>query len=296
MTAIDFPDSPTVGQLFTVGDVTWEWTGSVWQGLGTPTPGPEGPGVAAGGTAGQLLAKVDSTDYNTAWVTQEGYRIAQTLYYTSSGTFTKATYPWLRAIRVKCQGAGGGGGGARLSTGSDVSAGGGGAGGGCAESFITNIAGLDASVTVTRGGGGAGGSGDAAGSAGGNSSFGDAVIGNGGGGGARVSRVALMQSVDGGNGGGGTGDVVFVGSGAGAGLACFISGQTNSGSTGVTGGNGGGSFLGGGARSRSSAGGGAGGGLYGGGGSGACANIFNTTVDFAGGNGANGIVIVELYA
>jgi len=75
MTAIDFPDSPTVGQLFTVGDVTWEWTGSVWQGLGTPTPGPEGPGVAAGGTAGQLLAKVDSTDYNTQWSTSDGVRV-----------------------------------------------------------------------------------------------------------------------------------------------------------------------------------------------------------------------------
>ena len=35
MAAIDFPNSPTVGQLFTVGDVTWEWTGAVWQGLGT---------------------------------------------------------------------------------------------------------------------------------------------------------------------------------------------------------------------------------------------------------------------
>jgi hypothetical protein len=33
MAAIDFPNSPTTGQLFTVGDITWEWTGSVWQGL-----------------------------------------------------------------------------------------------------------------------------------------------------------------------------------------------------------------------------------------------------------------------
>jgi hypothetical protein len=44
MAAIDFPNSPTVGQQFTVGDVTWEWTGTVWQGLGVvvepidPTP------------------------------------------------------------------------------------------------------------------------------------------------------------------------------------------------------------------------------------------------------------------
>lgn len=30
--------------------------------------GPRGPGVAAGGTAGQLLSKIDATDYNTEWV------------------------------------------------------------------------------------------------------------------------------------------------------------------------------------------------------------------------------------
>jgi hypothetical protein len=55
--------------------------------------------------------------YNsTAWVTvanagTASYNLVQTLYYTSSGTFTKASYPWLRAIKVKVQGAGGGGGG-----------------------------------------------------------------------------------------------------------------------------------------------------------------------------------------
>ena len=31
--------------------------------------GPAGQGVAAGGTAGQILAKVDATDYNTHWIT-----------------------------------------------------------------------------------------------------------------------------------------------------------------------------------------------------------------------------------
>ena len=30
--------------------------------------GPAGPGVAAGGKAGQILSKVDSTDYNTQWI------------------------------------------------------------------------------------------------------------------------------------------------------------------------------------------------------------------------------------
>ena len=48
MTAINFPDSPTVGQLFTVGDITWEWTGTVWQGLGTAVAGPTGPAGANG--------------------------------------------------------------------------------------------------------------------------------------------------------------------------------------------------------------------------------------------------------
>lgn len=43
MAAIDFPNSPTTGQLFTVGDITWEWTGTVWQGLGTAVAGPAGP-------------------------------------------------------------------------------------------------------------------------------------------------------------------------------------------------------------------------------------------------------------
>lgn len=34
--------------------------------------GTDGVGVPAGGTAGQILAKVDSTDYNTEWVTPSG--------------------------------------------------------------------------------------------------------------------------------------------------------------------------------------------------------------------------------
>ena len=38
MTAINFPDSPTVGDLFTVGNVTWKWSGTVWQGLGAAFP------------------------------------------------------------------------------------------------------------------------------------------------------------------------------------------------------------------------------------------------------------------
>jgi hypothetical protein len=31
MTAINFPDTPTIGDTFTVDDITWEWTGTVWK-------------------------------------------------------------------------------------------------------------------------------------------------------------------------------------------------------------------------------------------------------------------------
>ena len=48
MAAIDFPNSPTTGDTFTVGDITWEWTGTVWQGQGTAIPGPAGADGADG--------------------------------------------------------------------------------------------------------------------------------------------------------------------------------------------------------------------------------------------------------
>ena len=38
----------------------------------TGATGPAGPGVPTGGTAGQVLAKVDGTDYNTEWITPSG--------------------------------------------------------------------------------------------------------------------------------------------------------------------------------------------------------------------------------
>lgn len=41
------------------------------QGVQGPA-GTDGVGVPAGGTAGQVLAKIDGTDYNTQWVDQTG--------------------------------------------------------------------------------------------------------------------------------------------------------------------------------------------------------------------------------
>ena len=88
----------------------------------------------------------------------DSYRYVQTVYFTSSGSFTKASYPWLRAMRVKVQGAGGGGGSAARTSGSfGQNHGAAGAAGGYAERFITDIAGLSASETVTVGAGGTAG-------------------------------------------------------------------------------------------------------------------------------------------
>lgn len=72
MTAIDFPNSPSVNQTFTVGERTWKWTGTSWDVVATTVvtgaTGATGPGVAAGGSTGQILAKNSGTNYDTEWV------------------------------------------------------------------------------------------------------------------------------------------------------------------------------------------------------------------------------------
>jgi len=50
MTAIDFPNSPTLNQQFTSGNTTWEWNGTTWDVIRTPVVGPTGPQGATGPT------------------------------------------------------------------------------------------------------------------------------------------------------------------------------------------------------------------------------------------------------
>jgi hypothetical protein len=223
-----------------------------------------------------------------------GYLFKETVYFTSSGTFTKATYPWLRAIRVKCQAAGGGGGGTPATALARYATGQGGTGGAYVESFITDIAGLASSVTVTRGSGGAGAAAGANnGSNGGSSSFGSLVIASGGlFGAAGISREAgIWTPGKSFSGSVGTGNIGFFGGGSSAGVSTEP-GTVN----GIISSVGGGSFL---ApqMSQVSTGGASGGraGIdYGHGGEGGFA--LNQQVAQTGGAGANGIVIVELYS
>jgi hypothetical protein len=202
------------------------------------------------------------------------YRFVETVYFTSSGTFDKADYPWLRAIKVTAVGGGGGGGG--VGTTSGVGVAGGGGGGGIAESFITNIAGLDASVTVTVGAGGAGGSGNNGGDSGGNSSF-DLITGGGGEGGNPSTGNNVSNA--GGNGGTASGGDLNL-----SGFSGITSARNSAGQGGGQGGGG---------RPTGNSDGNNGTGNYGGGGSGA---QDGGTTARDGGAGAGGRVIVELYA
>src|SRR5678815_1077120 len=81
-----------------------------------------------------------------------GYRYSQSISFTASGTFTKATYPGLRAVMFEGVGPGGGSGGtAATIAGQSAAAGGGGAGGYARKLFLASA--LSASTTVTVGSG-----------------------------------------------------------------------------------------------------------------------------------------------
>ena len=224
---------------------------------------------------------VENTNFTTA-----AYRYVDTVYFTSSGTFTKGTYPWLRAVRVRL--VGGGGSGASPADGGYGSAGGG--GGAYAESFILESS-LSASETVTIGAGGVSPSSTIgqSGQTGGTTSFGSLVSAAGGSGG-----VVDSFADDGGNGGNtGTGDLVIEGGGGGAGSRNAISGVEIAGK-------GGGTALSTGPASTSRISGssaatrksGVGFGTGGSGGSSGGSHSGNAS----GGDGQDGVVIVELYA
>jgi len=242
----------------------------------------------------QLNAKADKA---------AGYQYVTTLYITSNATFEKGfalkladpssndATPWLRAIRVKVQGAGGGGAGATTTSSNQVSPGGGGSSGEYREVFISDIGSLSASVTVTIGSGGTGGSG-VSGTAGGKSVFGS-VEAEGGGRGVAVSAGAAPRnspaSDAAGTGGAGSADLTIAGQRGQQGFASVtglvISGRGANSVLGL-----GGVSLG--FSSFSTGNSGAG---FGSGGGGAL-NGENQATARTGGFGRAGIVIVELYA
>jgi hypothetical protein len=214
---------------------------------------------------------------------QRAFRLLQSVVFTASGTFTKASYTGLKAVRVRAVGGGGAGGGVALAQTNNHSCGAGGGGGGYAESFILAAA-LATSETVTVGAGGTSGSG-------GTTSFGTKASANGGGVGGTISNQPLMVAAVGGNGGVATiGDIKGAGSPGVKGTGYATLGHGGEGGSSIYGGGGVGTYAGGGAAvtpGNDAAG-------YGGGGGGAAANS-GSTGGAAGGAGTGGIVIVEVY-
>jgi hypothetical protein len=235
---------------------------------------------------GQLIYETDTgrtmMRQGSQWIPiggNTGYRFVQRLIFTASGDFNKASYPWLRAVGVKVQGPGGGGGGSTATN----RGGAGGSGGTYSESFITDLSLISSPIAVTVGLGGAGGANDTNGSNGtAESSFGSLVTGPAGIGGvssaSAFSTGTLPPAA-------GVGDLTIRGGSGGS------KANSNTATT-TASGYGGNSFMGfGGAGVTGSETGRAAMGYGGGGGGSSSAGNART-----GGAGADGIVIVELYA
>lgn len=216
-----------------------------------------------------------------------GYRLRDRVIYTSSGSFAKASWPGLRAIRIIAVGGGGAGAGAAAASATMNAYGTGGGSGAYAETFMLTDS-LAASTAVTVGAGGS-----ATGSTGNNgstSSFGSLVVAGGGIGGNIKATSTLGGYVPGGPGGVATAGQIRQGGSpghAGAGANTLANG-----------GNGGSSIFGGGGHAPATgAGSGANAGspgtAYGAGGGGAAVNGGGGAR--SGGAGAAGVVIVEIY-
>jgi hypothetical protein len=219
--------------------------------------------------------------------TAVGSALIATVVFTTTGNFTKASYPKGSKIRIRCIGSGGGGGGSEASASSNSSAGAGGGSGGYSEAWVP-FSSLATSETVTIPNGGAGNS-AAVGSAGSPCTFGAFCRANGGSGGGVLPTSTTSNAIHGGAGASVTsavGDVKMPG--APGGMAMLV-GPTRSIS-----GDGGSSVLGGGAVGQH--GGAAGNAAVantGGGGGGALSD--ETDGNRAGGAGGSGICIVEVF-
>ena len=230
--------------------------------------------VADGATAIENLA--DAIDGSIG----AGRTLIARVFYLSSGTFTKASYPAATQVFITAVGGGGAGGGCTAVV--DVGGGGGGSGG--AVQLELPIASLAASETVTVGAGGAGAAG-ANGANGGDTTFGSHLTAGGGGGGLLDNGASNALP-----GGGGTASSTGLNLAGDAGGPHSYWGTTNF--YGIGGKGGSAPLGGGGGRGQSNANGtdGSRGGGGGGGGNAAA------TTARAGGDGGNGYVLVEVWA
>ena len=149
----------------------------------------------------------------TASAAGKSYEIVK---FTSSGSFSKGSYPWATTARIRVVGGGGGSGGCLLTDNTEkTSLAGGGGGGGYAEADIA-LSAMGSSETVTVGAGGAAGTTSGGGGTGVTTSFGSLVVAAGGVGGAVSGTQDNLRPIGGAGGAGGagsTGDLLISGSG-----------------------------------------------------------------------------------
>jgi hypothetical protein len=63
MPAIDFPNTPSVNDEFTAGDITYVWSGTVWNSIGQAIAGPAGADGADGDSG--VVAATSPIQYNS---------------------------------------------------------------------------------------------------------------------------------------------------------------------------------------------------------------------------------------
>lgn len=213
--------------------------------------------------------------------------IAQVVY-TADGTFVKSDYPTMTRIRVRAIGGGGAGGAAQATTAAIRAAGGGGGAGAYSESII-EVDDLAETETVTIGAGGVGST-AGAGPSGGDTSFGSHVIADGASGGDGGVATGTTAGVLGGTGGlsaNGVGSIRCQGATGHMGLSSGAADNISRSGAGAPGAFGGGARgVGGNNVGKNAVG-------YGAGGSGACNNESQSAR--AGGDGEDGVVIVDVY-
>lgn len=216
----------------------------------------------------------------------------QLVTFTSSGTFTKASYSSYSYAEITVVGGGGAGGGADGTTTAQMSAGSGGGAGGTGV-VVVALSAMAASETVTVGVGGTGVSADHGGN-GASSSFGTWAVATGGSGGIFQSNGAAYrgEGQPGGAGGIGTTGTLLMQGSAGGAMMC------NEGEMGFAGGGGLSSFGGSGygmvSDNSPMTHQGADGPVPGAGGDGSLCFNQAVSTDLAGGDGADGIVVVKL--
>jgi hypothetical protein len=263
---------------------------------GTPAGSPSAPTQPANSLLlGTIAVAASAASIVDANITDNRTQYNPHYVFTSQSTggagtaFEKADYPWAKYVRVRMVGGGGGSSGIGTTAAGQWNCSGGASGGAYAESVIL-VEDLASSIAIVIGTGGSGGVGASAGGGGTSSTFGSTVVVADGGTSGGFSAAAAFASgaLSGDSTSTNTGDITAPSDGGGSGLALGLSSANQQ-----FGGAGGGSYFAGRTDMPRAGEGVRNGNAPGGGGSGTAQGASGS--DLTGGDGADGIVIIEIF-